>query len=304
MSVLHELLNQIIDYAGLFPPAGLDLETVVKNYDQYRRGPAQWMLARIIIPAARLDEFQRIAQPNWGDDPWRVSALVPGFDAPDDGFSKAIETIGQFNQSQRGAVVDAIEVRCPDVQHVSGIAAGVPDSIRAFLEVPHALDPAEHLSAIKQTGTLLAKIRTGGVTSDLVPPTDQVARFIYQCGQMGLGFKATAGLHHPVRDEFNLTYQPDSERATMHGFLNVFVASVMAFEGAEQASIQSILESTRFEDFQFSPDRIQFGDLAVSSDRVGDLRRNQLISFGSCSFEEPIADLRELGFESEIQPAP
>ena len=303
MSALNELLNEIVDYAGLFPPAGLDLTTVAENYARYRQSAARWMLARIVIPAARLDELVDNTNIAPGSDPWRVSALVPGVDAPEDGFKRAVDAIAAFNEKQSQIIVDAIEVKCPAVDHASQIATHIPESIRAFLEVPHQHDPDEHLLAIKETRTTFAKIRTGGVTEDLIPSVDEVARFIYRCGRNNVGLKATAGLHHPIRNEFNLTYEADSPRGTMHGFLNVFVSTLFAFNGAELEVVKEILNSRSVADFVFTEQQVQFGEHAVDAEHVRDIRNNKAISFGSCSFEEPVADLRALGFESEIQPA-
>lgn len=303
MSALNELLNEIVDYAGLFPPAGLDLSTVTENYHRYHQSAARWMLARIIIPAGRLGELVETTDISTDGSPWHISALVPGIDAPDDGFKKAIQTIVDFNSDQSNGVVDAIEVKCPSIDHAAQIAAQVPDTIRAFLEVPHKTDPEQHLLAIKETQTTFAKIRTGGVTEDLIPSIDDVARFIYRCGQHQVGLKATAGLHHPIRSEFNLTYESDSPRGTMHGFLNVFVSTLFAFTGADLDLIKRILSSQSISDFAFSAEQVQFGDQTVDREQVREIRKNKAISFGSCSFEEPVSDLRALGFESEIQPA-
>ena len=43
---LHALVSSIIDYAGLFPPARLPLDTAIGNYARYRTEPEAWMLAR------------------------------------------------------------------------------------------------------------------------------------------------------------------------------------------------------------------------------------------------------------------
>lgn len=303
MSALHQLLTQIVDYAGLFPPAGLDLNSVVKNYDRYRQSEANWMLARLIIPASRLDEFLSAADLDAKSSAWPISALVPGVDAPDEAFPKAIASIIEFNSGNPGAIVDAVEIKCPLPEHVEIISAQIPETIRAFLEVPHQADPVEHLQAIQATGNLFAKIRTGAVTEDLIPSTGEVARFIHRCAEMGVGFKATAGLHHPVRNEFKLTYQPDAASGTMHGFLNVFVASMLAYSGASETQIDQVLQARSIDEFTFSESHVEFAGQSVSASEIETIRKNKAISFGSCSFEEPIADLRGLGFESEIQPA-
>ena len=63
------LLDALIDYAGLFPPAGLGMREAVRNYATNREGPYSWALARFICPASRLRELH---------DEWlaaRVSAM-------------------------------------------------------------------------------------------------------------------------------------------------------------------------------------------------------------------------------------
>ncbi|HEX3582953.1 MAG TPA: hypothetical protein VH087_14390, partial [Thermoanaerobaculia bacterium] len=72
---------------------------------------------------------------------------------------------------------------------------------------------------------LSAKIRTGGVTPDAIPHPDRIATFIRVCAMNAVPFKATAGLHHPLRCVRALTYEPNAPRATMHGFVNVFMAA-------------------------------------------------------------------------------
>jgi hypothetical protein len=57
MTVVEPSLNGLIDYAGLFPPAGLDMPTSARNYVSYRSGRYAWVLGRLIIPVARLIEF-------------------------------------------------------------------------------------------------------------------------------------------------------------------------------------------------------------------------------------------------------
>lgn len=300
MALLHHLLAQIVDYAGLFPPAGLDMGTVVANYGRYLQSSERWMLSRIIIPAGRLDEFKETSEVHWSDEPWLVSALVPSVDAPEDGFDRAMEAIQRFNSENSGAKVDAIEIKCPHVSHVATLSTNVPNEIQAFLEIPHQTDPVESVQAIQSASGLFAKIRTGGVTPELIPSVDEVARFLVRCAESQVGFKATAGLHHPIRNEFNLTYLPDSDRAVMHGFLNVFVAGAFAFAGAELSHVVEILETTSISDFVLTTDGIQFGTESISREQIIDLRTSKAISFGSCSFEEPVDDLRALGFESEL----
>ena len=124
---------------------------------------------------------------------------------------------------------------------------------------------------------LRAKIRMGGLTPDAIPHPDRVATFIRVCAMHAVPFKATAGLHHPIR-------------ATMHGFINVFMAAAFPHD-AERILVEQDPKAFRFED-----DAAWWRDHAVTTEHLEAVRREFAISFGSCSFEEPIADLQELGW--------
>jgi len=137
---------------------------------------------------------------------------------------------------------------------------------------------------------LCAKIRTGGITPEAIPHPDRVATFIHVCAMHAVPFKATAGLHHPLRCVRALTYDADSPRATMHGFINVFMAAAFPHQ-AERILVEEDPHAFRFED-----DAAWWRDHAVTTEHLAAVRREFAISFGSCSFEEPVAELKELGW--------
>jgi hypothetical protein len=140
-----------------------------------------------------------------------------------------------------------------------------------------------------------AKIRTGGVTTEAFPEITAVARFLRACAGAHVAFKATAGLHHPVRCVKPFTYKPDSPQGTMHGFLNVFLAAAMVRRGYANMLVEQALAEEDPKAFQFSDDGVQWRDAHFSSIELTGMRRNFAIAFGSCSFEEPISDLQALG---------
>src|SRR5262245_27937410 len=92
-----------------------------------------------------------------------------------------------------------------------------------YCEVPNG-----ELDEVKRA-RCFAKIRTGGLKPDAIPAIADVAAFIVACADRRLPFKATAGLHHPVRAPYPLTYESNAPRAVMHGFLNVFLAAAFAW---------------------------------------------------------------------------
>jgi hypothetical protein len=140
-----------------------------------------------------------------------------------------------------------------------------------------------------------AKIRTGGLTPEAIPPAGDLADFLVEAATRHLPFKATAGLHHPVRSEHPLTYAADAPRAVMHGFLNVFTAAAFAWHGLGRGALLEVLEEEDARAFEFGREELRFRGRGLSVDQIRAARREFAHSFGSCSFEEPVADLRRLG---------
>ena len=52
-----EFMGNIIDYAGLFPPANLPLEQAFKNYIKYKQESDAWILANFICPVNLLKQL-------------------------------------------------------------------------------------------------------------------------------------------------------------------------------------------------------------------------------------------------------
>lgn len=296
MNSLRILLSGLVDYAGLFPPAGLDMDTAVRNYAAYRDGAQAWVLGRFVVPAARLDEFEASAAgllPGSAVEPWPLSVLA-GENAGD--ALRRIEAFRDRHQG-RGARVASVELKARDD---GPILAGLPElpempeGVELFVELPARRNPGPLVLDLGARGAR-AKIRTGGVTGDAFPTAAEVARFIAACARARVPFKATAGLHHPVRGEYRLTYEKNSPCCTMFGFLNVFLAAAFARAGwlEEEGLVPLLLES--------DPDSFSFDDdgAAWLGERMGleDLRRSRetfALSYGSCSFTEPVEDLDRL----------
>jgi hypothetical protein len=242
---LRALLEGLIDYAGLFPPAALSMQDAVRNYARYRDEQYAWALGRFVVPADRIDEV-----------PSEFPTSILGID------------------EVKAATAD-------DVARIAGEANGRT----VYVEITdiHLLD------AIAQHG-LRAKIRTGGVTTDAFPPIGDVAQFLRAAKAAGVVFKATAGLHHPLRCLKPLTYAPDAPTGTMHGFLNVFLAAALLDHADE------ILAEQDAGSFTFDDEGASWRGQRVTTEALRVMRHNFATSFGSCSFEEPIHDLRELGW--------
>jgi len=245
---LGALLTNLIDYAGLYPPASLPLEIVLERYRCFRASPEAWILNRLVLPAAKLAEAP--VEPGW-----RVTLLVDGEPGP---LPLPVETL----------------------------ETGVPGrlSLPTYCEAP-----------LDRIAGGYAKFRTGGLTPALIPSAAQVASFLCRAAARRIPFKATAGLHHPLRSVRPLTYAQDAERALMHGFLNVFTAAAFAWYGMEEGRVTELLEETDPAAIRFEDEGLSWGRHRLGAEQIRCARREFAHSFGSCSFEEPVTELRELG---------
>ncbi len=288
MLALHTLLRRIIDYAGLFPPAGLDMTAAVAEYAEHRAGPHRWALGRFVVPATRLDELARVAEPSLanGGEPWRLSALL-GSDV-----GAGLAEVKGFNQAHAGrAVVEAVEVKAGTPEEVWPLARPLSD-YETYVEIPITGGLSPLVNAVADSG-FRAKVRTGGVTPDAFPADSDLAGFVWECLKQGAPFKATAGLHHPLFGIYPLTYERDAIRAPMFGFLNLFLmAALMARQ--TPGAVDILVECTP-QAFQFDAYGVSWKGHRLTELDFARLRRDVAISFGSCSFREPIADLQSLG---------
>ncbi len=243
---LRALLDRLIDYAGMFPPAALGRGDAVANYTRYRDGPHGWMLRWLVVGAAELPHLPR-----------------------------------ELDNSL-SVLTDADEPRAAVIESKRVVQAPRP----VYCEVP-----VGELDEVKRAGAF-AKVRTGGVKPEAIPSVADVAVFVIACAERRLPFKATAGLHHPVRASHPLTYDADPPRAVMHGFVNVFLAAALAWHG--DRDLEPILAETDPAAFRFD-DRAHWRDRSLSAEQVREAREQFAHSFGSCSFEEPVRDLEALG---------
>jgi hypothetical protein len=294
---LEVLLAGVVDYAGLFPPAALDMAAATRSYAQYLDDPARSMLGRFILPVVRLREFDDAAATllprGVASEPWRLSAL-PGPDLTADIDLALKFNCRHWNESEIGhAVIDTLEIKVSSPPEIAAACSMMPRQFAPYFEIPIGADPRELLDAIKRGGGF-AKARTGGIVATAFPDAKDVARFMIRCRDARVAFKLTAGLHHPIRAEYPLTYAPDAARGTMFGYLNMFTAAVLAWNGADESAVRSALLSESPHDFHFSDDGLAFSDRSVPTAVVRDARKNFIASFGSCSFREPVDDLAAL----------
>ncbi|MES2522386.1 MAG: hypothetical protein V4617_06800 [Gemmatimonadota bacterium] len=299
------LLDGIVDYAGLFPPAALTMVPAVRNYAHYRAGGAGWMLGRFVCPAGALEAFSEAADPllprDAGAIPWHLTVTGSGDVAAD------LEAIEAFNGrhlvcfDDRGAIVDAYEAKAGSVDAVHALAAATPQTLETYIEVPLGAPSGEidaMIAAIAKSGRR-AKMRTGGITADAFPTSEAIVTFLQSCIAHSVVAKATAGLHHTLCGYYPLQYDDESPTSAMYGFLNVFLTAALLAKGGTRPDALLLLDENNPKAFELNDLSVGWrgpeGTVVFDRALLQQVRQGLLVSFGSCSFTEPVQESRALG---------
>jgi hypothetical protein len=291
---LRAFLEKIIDYAGLFPPASLDMATSVNNYSRYLGHAQRWALGRFVLPVARLNEFVDVH--GVAAEPWHFSGIISA------NVEEDLAAVDEFNRKAISSVIDSVEVRVHDLDEIDLVRKHLSEGATVFYEI--STEQADELLPILRHIGGCAKLRTGGVVKDAFPAVEQIAGFIARCAELSVPFKATAGLHHPLRCIRPLTYEPNAREATMHGFLNLFTAAAIAWSAARfvdavpRTTLATCLADEDRTNWHFGEDALSWSGgaepIRISVEVIRSMRARFALSFGSCSFEEPLHDMSEI----------
>lgn len=291
MDSARALLSGVVDYAGLFPPAALPMAEAVAEYARAQGSADAWMLGRFVLPAVRLPELAgvRAVLPAGPGPEWRLSAIVRDGAAADHG------AIAAFNAGalRHRALVDTIECQPQSLTGIDWLADVFGEAFDVYVEVAAGDEAVRWLERVAAR-KLKAKVRTGGLTANAFPAPAALVGFIAAAVQLQVPFKATAGLHHAVRGSYRLTYEPDAARATMYGYLNVLLATAALDAGLPASAAEQILCEIDASSLRFSEASVRWGDTELPLSTLHDTRQHHLVSFGSCSFREPVDELHAL----------
>jgi hypothetical protein len=285
------LLESIVDYAGMFPPAKLDLPAAMANYEIYCRSAEVWMLGRFILSASRLNEFFALLPTLTAKDsqpiPWSLSIII----SPN--WETDLAQLPALSQHEKIAIA-SLEFSPLSPAEIAKIIPRLPVGVESFFEIPWNSNLEIYLDVLRSTKAA-AKIRTGGITPESFPHSTQICRSILAFARTKIPFKATAGLHHPLPGKYPLTYESNSASAPMHGFLNVALLAALAYgeKVTESEGIELLAESSATS-FQWHEDGIAWRDRYLHISDLAASRRYFFRSFGSCSFQEPIDDLKQM----------
>lgn len=310
---LHTFMSRVIDYAGLYPPANLPLEEAITNFVHYQSDPEVWMLSRFIIPARRLSELSPLADHIFSEE--RISSFSAlgrsGNDVESffDNLDIDLMDINRFRIEHGPKVlVDMFETVIPAVVLLESSTTDdlitetadillIDDLIPVF-EAPFGEGWESRvktlIKSIQKLENVGFKLRTGGVEAHMFPSPEQVAWAIATARDAMIPMKATAGLHHPIR------HYDENVKTKMHGFLNVFGAGILAHaKRLSVKQIESIIEDEDPSSFKFDEEGFSWKDISANNKQIAEARKSGLISFGSCSFDEPREDLQKLGLLHE-----
>lgn len=252
---LLPVLARLFDDAGLFPPARRPMAEALHAHAQARSGPYGNLVGPFLCPLARLDELD--------------ACVAGGVPAP----TELSLVVYQGEAQPRRSIV-----RPSVVQIEAPLGTKLPAEtlrIRRYFELPPGGEVEAAVDEVARSRAR-AKVRCGGLTPDMVPSSRWLAEVLVACASRRLPLKATAGLHHPFRH-----YETDLG-GPQHGFLNLLAAASAAVGGAGHDELVKILETEQ-------------DDGATLVERIDRHARELVASIGSCSIDEPVADLTAAG---------
>lgn len=310
---LKTFANKLIDYAGLYPPASLNLPQAFHNYIFYSQGEYKWMLNKFIINAKRLGELSKLMGEMKIEGSIPFSILGSGGDTIAEfnrNFESDIKSIEEFKKKHGDLVsIDIFEVRLPkeileqeDNDDMLDLIIAVSDDLEKALgkNVPVFYETFlkdDYESVILRVAETIAsldrecgfKLRTGGTEATTFPTPEQVAFAIMTCAEFSVPMKCTAGLHHPIR------HYNEGVSSYMHGFLNVFGAGILAWvNNLDEAELLEVLNDEDPYEFIFKENGLEWKENEVSVAEIKEIRGKFMISYGSCSFDDPIDDLKTM----------
>ncbi|WP_433207112.1 hypothetical protein ACQP1G_21310 [Nocardia sp. CA-107356] len=263
---INRALAALVDDAGLFPPANLPMAEALSRHRHDTQYASPVLTHRFLCPVERISE---LLEDLHRDDTIRIVLLGPTTGSSSDKVDDVIAD-PRVEVAALEAPLATLTVCHPALDRLPRYAEIHPDNLAA-------------LPAIAAAG-LRAKIRCGGLQAEAFPSARQLGRFIAECARVGVGFKATAGLHHA------LPYRDRVTQFQHHGFLNILLAVARAADGAPESQIVHVLQLA---DSTSVADEVRAlgAELAAAARRL-------FTAYGSCDTQQPLDDLYSLGLIS------
>ena len=281
---LPRSLVRLVDDAAIFPPGLAPLPEAVAAHRAFQRSAAADFVGPFVVDTARLPALLALVADEPDQPALAVAVVVTG-------AAGAVAAVRACAGTR--ARLAGLEVRLEPDEEPAGQVRRIADDLRAELgddlgpvrvavETPRPSSPSWRpvLAAVARAGLTL-KFRTGGTEAAAFPDEQELAAWIVDATASGVAFKCTAGLHDGIR-------QSAAETGfEHHGYLNVLLATARARDGASRTDVAAVLAER---DAQVVVDALTaLGEPHRRADR------ERFLSFGSCSVDEPLADLAAHG---------
>ena len=277
------LVAGLVDDAAIFPPGNAALADAVPAHAWHLARPYGFVVGPFVCSDRALPDLSRLLEAQPPSQPLPLTLVVVG-------GAGAIEPALTWAGHDPYLEVRAVETALRDEEDLAHNAARVvtvldlalPDDVDAYVELPRLTgsEPTagwlNAADAVAEAGHRL-KFRTGGESPEAHPGESELVTVIDAALDRETAFKCTAGLHHGVR----LT--ADDTGFEQHGFGNVLLATGALLDGADRDAAAAILANR---DTDAVGERLRSVDEAAAA-RI----RRWFRSFGSCSIDEPVADL-------------
>lgn len=265
--MIPPLFTGLLDDAAVFPPGLMPLADAVPAHARHLSAPYADIVGPLVLAVPALAQL--------GDAEVDLSVTLPA------GPGQLPEAIRAAGTRLRG-----LEIAVPaGMSPHAFFAALEPVDVPVFVEVPRDERRLEVIAECSKTG-YQAKFRTGGVKAELYPDEAELAAAVRAVVDAEVPFKATAGLHHAIRNTDPVT------GFEQHGYLNLMLATAAAADGASEADLVAILADRDAK------------AIAARVSELGESVRTRFRSFGTCSITEPLTELIELGLLPEMEGTP
>ncbi len=252
-------LDRLLDDASQFPPGNLPLEPAWEAHRRWRESDRAAVVGRFLVPSKRAEALSHLI------DRDGVAGIELGVVVAGDEFA---------GLAALAATTSSVELR----GSVGDVARWRERFPEATMFVEGA--PVEAVAELRQRDSRVgAKLRCGGLEPAAFPSIEVVAAFIENCVRLDVPFKATAGLHQPLRH-----WDPEIG-VSHHGFLNIWAATALAARGASSGQLAVTLEIG---------DGDSWRELGIPAGELERARR-WFTAFGTCSIDEPLDGLAAIG---------
>jgi hypothetical protein len=269
------LFARLVDDSALFPPGDAAMPEALRAHFAIRESEHAGVLGVFLCQASRLPELITELIKIKPKQPLPFSLII---DTGLGGVPKAISIVESRSELLALRMVEMPAPSDVDEVWLERVSEFVPEDVIRVVEPRRGVGWLDGVRKVIEHGSW-PKIRCGGKAGENFPSVDEVADFLaVVSGSTGASFKATNSLHRAVRHA-----DPDTG-FVHHGFLNLLVASGRSLSGGD---VREALESTDAEALA--------EEARGLSEQAAKAVRALFASYAAASFEQPVADMGELG---------